>query len=53
MVVALPDTGGFQSYFRNLAKRVPAARNANPNEFVDIRFIKEPDKAEYIDGLYR
>ena len=28
-------------------------KNANANEYVDIRFIEELEKSGYIDGLYR
>jgi hypothetical protein len=48
-----PTMDGFKTIFDDLAKRVPAAKNANPKEFVDTRFIEELDKAGYIDGLYR
>lgn len=48
-----PTMDGFKTIFDDLAKRVPAAKNANPKEFVDMRFIEELDKSGYIDGLYR
>jgi hypothetical protein len=44
---------GFKTLFEDLAKRVPAARNANPKEFVDTRFIEEFDRSGYIDSLYK
>ncbi len=39
-----PTLEGFKTIFEDLAKRVPAAKNANPKEFVDTRFIEELDK---------
>ena len=48
-----PTLDGFKTIFEDLAKRVPAAKTANPKDFVDIRFIEELDKSGYIDGLYR
>lgn len=48
-----PTLDGFKTIFEDLAKRVPAAKNANPKEYVDTRFIEELDKSGYIDGLYR
>jgi NitT/TauT family transport system substrate-binding protein len=48
-----PTLDGFKTIFDDLAKRVPAAKTANPRDFVDTRFIEELDKSGYIDGLYR
>ena len=48
-----PTLDGFKTIFEDLAKRVPAAKTANPKDFVDTRFIEELDKSGYIDGLYR
>lgn len=48
-----PTLEGFKTIFDDLAKRVPAAKSANPRDFVDTRFIEELDKSGYIDGLYR
>jgi ABC-type nitrate/sulfonate/bicarbonate transport system substrate-binding protein len=48
-----PTLDGFKTLFEDLAKRVPAARNANPKEFVDTRFIEEFDRSGYIDSLYK
>jgi ABC-type nitrate/sulfonate/bicarbonate transport system substrate-binding protein len=48
-----PTLEGFKTIFDDLAKRVPAAKNANPKDFVDTRFIEEFDRSGYIDGLYR
>ena len=48
-----PSAEGFKTILDDLAKKLPAARNANPREFIDARFIQELDKSGYIDGLYR
>ncbi len=48
-----PIAEGFKTIFDDLAKRVPAAKNANPKDFVDTRFIEEFDRSGYIEGLYR
>jgi ABC-type nitrate/sulfonate/bicarbonate transport system substrate-binding protein len=48
-----PTLEGFKTIFEDLAKRVPAAKNANAKDFVDTRFIEEFDKSGYIDGLYK
>jgi len=31
----------------------PAAKTADPRDFVDTRFLEELDRSGYIDGLYR
>ena len=48
-----PSAEGFKTILDDLAKKLPAARTANPREFMDARFIQELDKSGYIDGLYR
>jgi hypothetical protein len=48
-----PSVEGFKTILGELAKRLPAARTANPREFIDARFIQEFDKSVYIDGLYK
>ncbi len=48
-----PTLEGFKTIFAELSKRVPAAKNADPKDFVDTRFIEELDRSGYIDGLYR
>ncbi|HWH78303.1 MAG TPA: hypothetical protein VNT76_13060, partial [Candidatus Binatus sp.] len=53
LIKPYPTLEGFKTIFEDLAKRVPAAKNANPKDFVDTRFIEEMDKSGYIDGLYK
>ena len=48
-----PNMESFKTIFRDLSDRMPAAKNANPREFVDTSFLEELDKSGYIDGLYR
>jgi NitT/TauT family transport system substrate-binding protein len=48
-----PTVEGFKTIFADLAKRVPAAKNADPKDYVDTRFIDELDRSGFIDKLYR
>jgi NitT/TauT family transport system substrate-binding protein len=48
-----PTLEGFKTIFADLSKRVPAAKNADPKDYVDIRFIEELDRSGFIDKLYR
>lgn len=48
-----PTLDGFKTIFDDLSKRVPAAKTANPKEFVDTQFIEELDRSGYIDSLYK
>ncbi len=48
-----PNLEAFKTIFKDVSERIPAAKTANPKEFVDTSFLEELDKAGYIDGLYR
>ena len=48
-----PTLDGFKTIFDDLSRKVPAAKTANPKEFVDTRFIDELDQSGYIDSLYK
>jgi len=48
-----PSAEGFKTILDELAKKLPAARTANPRDFMDARFIQELDKSGYIDGMYK
>ena len=48
-----PNLESFKTIFKDVSDRIPAARTANPKEFVDVSFLEELDKSGYIDGLYR
>ena len=48
-----PTLDGFRMVFADLADQIPAAKTADPKDFVDMRFLEELDRSGYIDGLYR
>ena len=48
-----PTLDGFKMVFTELADQIPAAKTADPKDFVDTRFLEELDRSGYIDGLYR
>ena len=48
-----PTLEGFKTVFAELAEKVPAAKTANPKDFVDTRFLEEFDRSGFIDGLYK
>jgi ABC-type nitrate/sulfonate/bicarbonate transport system substrate-binding protein len=48
-----PSIDGFKTIIADAVDRVPAARNANPRDFIDASLLEELDRTGYIDGLYR
>lgn len=48
-----PTLEGFKNIIAGLAPKIPAARTAEPRDFVDVKFLEELDRAGFIDGLYR
>jgi NitT/TauT family transport system substrate-binding protein len=48
-----PTVEGMKTVLDELALKVPAARTAQPREFMDTRFIEELDRSGFIDGLYK
>jgi NitT/TauT family transport system substrate-binding protein len=46
-----PSIEGFRAVLGDFAKRLPAAKNADPRDFFDSKFIEELDKSGYIDTL--
>lgn len=48
-----PTLEGFKAVFAELADQIPAAKTADPKDFIDTRFLEELDRSGYIDGLYR
>jgi len=48
-----PTMDGFKAVFAELAEQLPAAKTADPKDFVDTRLLEELDRSGYIDGLYR
>ncbi len=48
-----PTIEGFKAVLAELAEQLPAAKSADPKDFVDTRILEELDRSGYIDGLYR
>ena len=48
-----PTLDGFKNIISELSSKIPAAKTAEPKDFVDVRFLQELDRSGYIDGLYR
>ena len=47
-----PTLEGIKTILDGFAEKDPRARNAKPEDFVDIRFIKELDQSGFIDSVY-
>lgn len=48
-----PSVDGFRTIIKDAIDRMPAAKNANPNDFIDASLLEELDRSGYIDALYR
>ena len=48
-----PPIKGIQLALEEIGERNPAARTANPEQFMDISIVKELDQSGYIDALYK
>jgi NitT/TauT family transport system substrate-binding protein len=48
-----PTIDGFKAVFAELSEQIPAAKTADPKDFIDARLLEELDRAGYIDALYR
>ncbi len=48
-----PSVEGFKTIFKDVIDRIPAAKTANPKEFIEASFLEELDRSGYIDGLYK
>jgi len=48
-----PSLDGIKNILEPLASTDPKAKAAKPEDFVDIRFIKELDESGFIDELYK
>ena len=48
-----PFTQGIQLVLEQLAHTNPAAKTAEPERFIDARFVKELDASGFIDRLYK
>ena len=48
-----PTIDGIKTILNDLIDQIPAAKTADPKDFVDTRFLEELDRSGYIDRLYR
>lgn len=48
-----PSIEGFRTIIKDAAERIPAARTANPKDFMDTSLLEELDRSGLIDALYR
>jgi len=48
-----PSIDGFKTIIKDAIDRIPAAKTANPKDFIDTSLLEELDRSGYIDGLYR
>lgn len=48
-----PSIDGFRTIIKDAAERIPAARTANPKDFMDTSLLEELDRSGYIDSLYK
>lgn len=48
-----PSADGFATIIKDAIDRQPAAKNANPKDFIDTSLLEELDRSGYIDKLYR
>lgn len=48
-----PSLEGIKTILDGMAKTDPKAKSSKPEDFVDLRFIKELDQSNFIDGLYK
>jgi ABC-type nitrate/sulfonate/bicarbonate transport system substrate-binding protein len=48
-----PNPDGFKAVFAELSDQIPAAKTADPKDFIDTKMLEDLDRSGYIDGLYR
>ena len=48
-----PTVEGIKAVLDELSPKLPAARTAQPRDFMDNRFIDELDRSGFIDRLYK
>ncbi len=48
-----PTLAGVKTILDSLATKEPKARQAKPEQFVDLSIVEELDRSGFIDGLYR
>lgn len=47
-----PSIEGIKTILADLSDQIPAAKTADPKDFVDTRFLEELDRSGYIERLY-
>ena len=48
-----PSIEGFKTIIEDASERIPAAKKANPKDFIDVSLLEELDRSGFIDALYR
>jgi hypothetical protein len=48
-----PNVDGMRTALEEVAKRVPAAKNRKPEEFINTRFLDELDKEGFFKQVYQ
>jgi hypothetical protein len=48
-----PTLDGIKTILEYVAESEPKAKKAKPEDFVDLRFVKELDDSGYTDSLYK
>jgi len=48
-----PSIDGFKTIIKDASDRIPAAKTANPKDFIDISLLEELDRSGFIDALYK
>lgn len=48
-----PSIEGFRTIIKDASERIPAAKTANPKDFIDASLLEELDRSGFIDALYR
>jgi hypothetical protein len=48
-----PTLEGMKAVLDELSPKLPAAKTAQPRDFMDTRFIEELDRSGFIDRLYK
>lgn len=48
-----PSVEGFKTILADLSERAPAAKTANPKDFIDVSLLEELDRSGFLDALYR
>src|SRR5262249_1074859 len=48
-----PSAEGFKTILADLSERVPAAKTANPKDFIEVNLLEEMDHSGFISALYR